>query len=454
MARILVVDDEAGLRDSLRRALTRQGHSVDEASGVDEALRKLDASAFDLLLTDIRLKDKSGLEIVSFARKNRPDTRIVVMTAFGSVNLAVDAMRVGADDFLEKPFRMDAVVNRLDRALESVRLARQVERLERENEILRDAMETLPVDAGLVGDSPGMNQVRDLIERVAVAEASVLIRGETGTGKEVVARAIHRLSRRSGRPFVAFDCSTFAEGVLESELFGHEKGAFTGADRRRIGRFELADTGTLFLDEIGDLATGIQVKLLRVLQERTFARVGGAETVAVDVRVLAATNRDLDAALRDKTFREDLYYRLNVVTIHLPPLREHLDDIPALVDLFAARYGRRPDGGVVQVAPEALAALQSYSWPGNVRQLENVVHRATVLCRDGVIQLEDVSLELGQRGGAGPLTTDLRATLNAVEQGLLERAVREHHGNLTAAGRALGIERNLLRYKLRKHGLR
>jgi len=293
-----------------------------------------------------------------------------------------------------------------------------------------------------------------VIDRVAVAEASVLIRGDTGTGKELVARAIHRLSRRSGRPFVAFDCSTFAEGVLESELFGHEKGAFTGADRRRIGRFELADTGTLFLDEIGDLATGIQVKLLRVLQERTFARVGGVETVAVDVRILAATNRDLDAALRDKTFREDLYYRLNVVTIHLPPLREHLDDIPALVDLFVSRYGRRPDGGVVQVAPEALAALQSYSWPGNVRQLENVVHRATVLCRDGIIQFEDVSLELDERGGSGPLTTDLRATLNAVEQGLLERAVREHHGNLTAAGRALGIERNLLRYKLRKHGLR
>jgi two-component system, NtrC family, response regulator HydG len=454
VARILVVDDEAGLRDSLRRALSRQGHSVDEASAVDEALRKLDATAFDLLLTDIRLKDRSGLEIVTFARQKRPDTRIVVMTAFGSVNVAVDAMRVGADDFLEKPFRMDAVMNRLDRALESVRLARQVERLERENEILRDAIETLPVDARLVGASAGMSRVRDLIDRVAVAEASVLIRGETGTGKEMVARAIHRLSRRAGRPFVACDCSAFAEGVLESELFGHEKGAFTGADRRRLGRFELADTGTLFLDEIGDLATAIQVKLLRVLQERTFARVGGTETVAVDVRILAATNQDLEAAMRGKTFREDLYYRLNVVTIHVPPLRERRDDIPALVDLFVARYGRRSEGGVVQVAPEALTALQAYSWPGNVRQLENVVHRATVLCRDEIIRFEDVSLELGERGGASPLTTDLRATLNAVEQGLLERAVREHHGNLTAAGRALGIERNLLRYKLRKHGLR
>ncbi len=454
MARILVVDDEAGVRDSLRRALVRQGHSVDDATAVGEAVRKLEAASFDLLLTDIRLKDKSGLEIVTFARQNRPATRIVVMTAFGSVDVAVEAMRLGADDFLEKPFRMEAVTHRVERALESGRLARQVERLERENEILRDAMGTPSGEVGLVGGSPGMDRVRDLIDRVAAAEASVLIRGETGTGKELVARAIHRGSRRAERPFVAFDGSAFAEGVLESELFGHEKGAFTGADRRRIGRFELADGGTLFLDEIGDLAIGLQVKLLRVLQERAFERVGGTERVAVDVRMLAATNRDLEAGMRERTFREDLYYRLNVVTIQIPPLRDRPEDIPALVDLFISRYGRRPDGGVIDVAPEALAALQAYPWPGNVRQLENIVHRATVLCRDRVIQLEDVALELGESRSVGPLTTDLRATLNAVEQGLLERAVREHHGNLTAAGRALGIERNLLRYKLRKHGLR
>jgi DNA-binding NtrC family response regulator len=454
MARILVVDDEVGLRDSLRRALIRQGHSVDDASEVGEAVQKLEAASFDLLLTDIRLKDKSGLELVTVARQSRPGTRIVVMTAFGSVDVAVDAMRLGADDFLEKPFRMEAVTHRVERALESGRLARQVERLERENEILRDAMGTPPSDVGLVGGSSGMDRVRDLIGRVAAAEASVLIRGETGTGKELVARAIHRGSHRAERPFVAFDCSAFAEGVLESELFGHEKGAFTGADRRRIGRFELADAGTLFLDEIGDLAIGLQVKLLRVLQERAFERVGGTERVAVDVRMLAATNRDLEAAMRERTFREDLYYRLNVVTIQVPPLRDRPEDIPALVDLFISRYGRRPDGRAIDVAPEALAALQAYPWPGNVRQLENIVHRATVLCRDRVIRLEDVALELGEGRSTGPLTTDLRATLNAVEQGLLERAVREHHGNLTAAGRALGIERNLLRYKLRKHGLR
>jgi DNA-binding NtrC family response regulator len=454
MASVLVVDDEAGLRDSLRRALMRQGYSVEDASSCREAIDKLEKTSFDLLLTDLRLKDRSGLDLLTYARQNRPGMRIVVMTAFGSVDVAVDAMRLGAEDFLEKPFRMESLVNRLERVLESARLARQVERLERENEILRDELEAVPAEAGLIGSSPGMDRVRDLINRVAAADAGVLIRGETGTGKELVARAIHRLSPRARWPFVGFDCSAFAEGVLESELFGHEKGAFTGADRRRIGRFELADGGTLFLDEIGDLAAGIQVKLLRVLQERTFQRVGGTQTVAVDVRVLAATNRDLEAAIGEKRFREDFYYRLNVVTIHIPPLRERREDIPALVQLFVSRYARRGDGRVMEVAPEALAALQAYPWPGNVRQLENVVHRATVLCRDDVIRLDDVALELAEGEPAGPFTTDLRATLNAVEQELLKRAVREHHGNLTAAGRALGIERNLLRYKLRKHGLR
>jgi len=454
MARVLVVDDEVSVRDSLRRALARQGHSVEEACGVREATEKLRANPFDLLLTDIRLKDGDGLDVVALARHSHPDLRIVVMTAFGSVNVAVDAMRIGADDFLEKPFRMEAVLNRVERALETARLSRRVERLERENEILREELDAHAVDTGLVGSSPAMEKVRDLISRVAVSDASVLVRGETGTGKELVARAIHRMGPRSARPLVALDCSSFAEGVLESELFGHEKGAFTGADRRRIGRFELADTGTLFLDEVGDVAPAIQVKLLRVLQERSFERVGGTETVSVDVRVIAATNRDLESAMRERLFREDLYYRLNVVTIHVPPLRERREDVPALARLFVARYGARPDGRLTEITPEALAALQAFAWPGNVRQLENVVHRGTVLCRDGVIRPEDVALELTDVPGPAPVTRDLRATLNGVEQELLERAIREHHGNLTAAGRSLGIERNLLRYKLRKHGLR
>ncbi len=453
MARVLVVDDEDSVRDSLRRALARQGHSAEESPGVRSAVEKLGEGPFDLLLTDIRLKDGSGLDLVEQARRAHPGMRIVVMTAFGSVNVAVDAMRLGADDFLEKPFRLEAVLNRVERTLETARLSRRVERLERENEILRDEAGASSGDTGLVGTSPAMEKVRDLIARVAASDASVLVRGETGTGKELVARAIHRMGPRAGRPLVALDCSAFAEGVLESELFGHEKGAFTGADRRRIGRFELADTGTLFLDEIGDVAPGIQVKLLRVLQERAFERVGGTETVSVDVRVIAATNRDLESAMRERRFREDLYYRLNVVTIHVPPLRERREDVPALVRLFLARYGARPDGGLTEIAPEALAALQVFPWPGNVRQLENVVHRGTVLCRDGLIRPEDVALELTETPGPAA-TIDLRATLNAVEQDLLARAIREHHGNLTAAGRSLGIERNLLRYKLRKHGLR
>ena len=455
MARLLVVEDEVALRDSLRRALGRDGHDVVEAESVAAALRLLGEDRFDLVLTDIKLEDRSGLELVAEVRRGHPNLRVVVMTAFGSVNVAVEAMRLGADDFLEKPFRMDVVLRRLERVLEPARLAGEVAGLERENELLRDEVGDASAGVGgLVGSSVGIEQVRDLIRRVAGSDASVLILGETGTGKELVARAIHAASPRLERPFVAFDCSTFAEGVLESELFGHEKGAFTGADRRRVGRFELADTGTLFLDEVGDLALPVQVKLLRVLQDRSFQRVGGTETVRVDVRILAATNRDLQEAMRERRFREDLFYRLNVVTIHVPPMRERRQDIPVLVHLFLSRYGRREGERATEITPEAVAALQGFSWPGNVRQLENVVHRATVLCRAGTVGVEDVAVELGERGPSGPLETDLRATLNAVEQQLVERAVREHHGNLSAAGRALGIERNLLRYKLRKHGLR
>jgi two-component system NtrC family response regulator len=454
MARILIVEDEANLRDGLRRAFVGKGHTVLEAETVASGVEQLANGGIDLLLTDIRLKDHSGLDLVTQARRDSPELRIVVMTAFGSVNVAVEAMRLGADDFIEKPFRMDSVLKRIERTLEPAKLAGEVARLQRENEYLREELGAPSLEDGLVGSSPSFSGVRDLIARVAPSDASVLIRGETGTGKELVAHAIHRLSRRADQPFVALDCSSFAEGILESELFGHEKGSFTGADKRRSGRFELAHGGTLFLDEIGDLAAALQVKLLRVLQERSFQRVGGTETVRVDVRVLAATNRDLEALMKEKEFREDLYYRLNVVTIGLPPLRERRQDIPELVQLFLSRYGRRESGVAVQVTPEALFALEEYSWPGNVRQLENVIHRATVLCRDDVVRLEDFAAELRKPVSSRPGGQDLRATLAKVELDLIERAVREHHGNLTAAGKALGIERNLLRYKLRKHGLR
>jgi DNA-binding NtrC family response regulator len=454
VARILVVDDDASMRDSLRRVLVREGHEVEPAVSVEAAVELLAAGGIDLLLTDIRLGDASGLDLIAQARRKSTALRIVAMTGFGSVNVAVDAMRVGADDFLEKPFRMETILRRISRALEPAQLAGEVARLQRENDSLRDELEVSAGSESLLGSSAGLQRVRDLIGRVAPSDANVLIRGESGTGKELVALEIHRRSRRAGRPFVAFDCNAFAEGVVESELFGHERGAFTGADRRRTGRFELADTGTLLLDEVGELAPPLQVKLLRVLQQRAFERVGGNETLRVDVRVIAATNRDLEAAMHESKFREDLYYRLNVVAIEIPPLRERLEDIPELVGLFLGRYGQRPDGTMVTVTPEAMAALQAYPWPGNVRQLENVVQRGAVLCHNDVIRVEDVTLELREPGMSPSGELDLRNVLATVERDLIGRALREHHGNLTAAGRALGIERNLLRYKLRKYGLR
>jgi DNA-binding NtrC family response regulator len=404
-------------------------------------------------VTEIRLGDASGLDLIALARRQSSALRIVAVTGFGSVNVAVDAMRLGADDFLEKPFRSETVLRRIARALEPVQLAGEILRLRGENESLRDEVEVSTAEEGLVGSSPAMQRVNELIARVAPSDASVLIRGESGTGKELVARKIHRSSPRADQPFVAFDCNAFAEGVIESELFGHEKGAFTGAERRRIGRFELADGGTLLLDEVGDLALSVQVKLLRVLQQRAFERVGGNQTIRVNVRVIAATNRDLETAMRESRFRDDLYYRLNVVAIDMPPLRERPEDIPALVDLFLARYGDRGDGARVTIASNAVSALQAYPWPGNVRQLENVIHRGVVLCYDNVIRVEDIVLELGDPASTRSADLDLRGVLAGVERDLISRAIREHHGNLTAAGRSLGIERNLLRYKLRKFGL-
>jgi DNA-binding NtrC family response regulator len=454
VARILIVDDEASLRDSLQRTLEREGHETVLAGDMRSARKALGEGGFDLLLTDIRLGDGSGLDLVAEARAAAPRLRILAITAFGSVDVAVEAMRRGADDFLEKPFRPDLLRSRLERALEPARLAGRVARLERENEVLRAEVEDEHDTETLVGGSAELARVRDLIDRVAPSAASVLITGETGTGKELVARRLHHASPRTGGPFVAFNSGAVPEGLAESELFGHEKGAFTGADRRRLGRFELADGGTLFLDEIGELAPPLQVKLLRALQERRFERVGGMATVQVDVRVVAATHRDLEQWVRDGRFREDLYYRLNVVRIDVPPLRTRVDDIPALVELFLTRYGTRADQRRLRIEPDAMAALQAHPWPGNVRQLENVIHRACILAGGDVITSLDLDLPGAAPAAAESPTTDLRAVLARVERELIERAVREHDGNLTAAGRALGVERNLLRYKLRKHGLR
>ncbi len=453
MARILIVDDEASLRDSLTRTLERDGHETVAAGDLRSGRRELGSGAFDLLISDIRLGDGSGLDLIGEARRANPGLRIVALTAYGSVEVAVEAMRRGADDFLEKPFRPDVLRSRLQRALEAARLAGRVARLEQENQLLREELSGEGGEMPLVGSSPALTRLRELIGRVAPSDASVLIEGETGTGKELVARLLHAGSPRAGRAFIAFNCGAVPDGLAESELFGHERGAFTGADRRRLGRFELADSGTLFLDEVAELALPLQVKLLRALQERRFERVGGMATVQVDVRVVAATHRDLPQWIREGRFREDLYYRLNVVRLEVPPLRARPEDVPSLAELFLARYGTRPDGSRVGITAEAMALLQAQPWPGNVRQLENALHRACILCRGEALVPEDLDLA-GAAPEATPLTGDLRAVLARVERELIERALREHAGNLTAAGRALGVERNLLRYKLRKHGLR
>ncbi len=452
MARILIVDDEASLRDSLTRTLERDGHETVAAADLRSGRRVLADGGFDLLISDIRLGDGSGLDLIAEARRASPALRIVALTAYGSVELAVEAMRRGADDFLEKPFQPDVLRGRLQRALEAARLASRVARLEQENQLLREELGG-EGEMPLVGRSPALLKLRELIERVAPSDASVLIEGETGTGKELVARLLHAGGPRAGRAFIAFNCGAVPDGLAESELFGHERGAFTGADKRRLGRFELADGGTLFLDEVAELALPLQVKLLRALQERRFERVGGMATVRVDVRVVAATHRDLPQWIREGRFREDLYYRLNVVRLEVPPLRARLEDVPPLVELFLTRYGTRPDGSRIGITPEAMALLQAQPWPGNVRQLENALHRACILCRGEALRPEDLDLP-DAAPEAGPLSGDLRAVLARVERELIERALREAGGNLTAAGKALGVERNLLRYKLRKHGLR
>ena len=453
MARVLIVDDEPAIRDSLERTLARQGHQVEACGSFDEALARLERGGLDLLITDIRLGERSGLELIERARRQDPRLRIVAITAFGSVEVAVQAMRQGADDFIEKPFRAAQILERLARALEPLQLARQVARLERENQFLREELGEEGGGDPLVGGSSAMQRLRELIERVAPTTANVLICGETGTGKELVARRIHALSPRAQRPFVAFNCAAITESLAESEMFGHEKGAFTGADRRRLGRFEMADGGTLFLDEIAELPGALQAKLLRAVQERSFERVGGSVAVDVDVRLLAATNRDLAAEIQEKRFREDLYYRLEVVRIDVPPLRQRAEDIPTLAEHFLSRHGREA-GRTLRLSPAALATLQAHPWPGNVRQLENVIHRATILCGGDMIDAADLATELTGRAAAPAEGQDLRGVLARVERDLLERALRQHGGNLSAAGRALGVERNLLRYKLRKHGLR
>jgi len=450
---ILVVDDEEAQRKVLAGFLRKKGFEVLAAGSADEALERVSTHTVDLVLTDLRMPGGGGLELLRGLRALNPEIPVVVMTAYGTVASAVEAMKDGAADYLSKPVDLDE--------LELI-VARSLERraLESENRELRDQLADRHRLEGLETANPRMAQAINIAARAAGSRATILIRGESGTGKELLARAIHSSSPRARRPLVAVNVAALPETLLESEMFGHERGAFTGADRQHRGRFEQADGGTLFLDEIGDLPLGVQAKLLRALQEQRFERLGGTGSIQVDVRVVAATSRNLEAMVQASEFREDLYYRLNVVSIEIPPLRERREDIPDLVDRFVRRFGSEAGSKATGVSREAMDRLVKYGYPGNVRELENLIQRAAVLARGPQITTGDLPLHLRglqpeaeaeSEGGAG--TGSLVERLAAIERGLLRQALDDAGGVQTRAAQSLGISERHLRYRLRKYGL-
>ncbi len=467
-ARILIADDEDNLRWVLDKGLTQAGYEVTSVKDGASAIREFEAEPFDLVFLDVRMPGIDGLAALARLREIRPDATVVVMTAHGTMDTAIQAMQRGAYDYLAKPFDLDEVVLLCERALTARRLTQEVTQL-------KSGLQEVWEFGALIGRHPRMQDVYETIGRIAASDVTVLLRGESGTGKELVARAIHHYSRRAGRPFVAVSCAAIPGTLLESEMFGHERGAFTDAKERKLGRLELAHGGTLYLDEIGDMPVELQTKVLRALQERTIERVGGTGSIRIDARVLSATNRDLDALMKDGRFREDLYYRLNVVTINLPPLRERRRDIPLLVEHFLAKHaGQLGERGV---APDALDRLVGHDWPGNVRELENVIQRAMVMATGGVILPEH--LPIGPVSAAASVAVDapleeiierrliecvrgLREHASAnlydlmiglVEKPLLRAVLRETGGNQVRAAQILGINRNTLRKKLIEHGI-
>jgi DNA-binding NtrC family response regulator len=446
--RIVVVDDEPAQRELIGGFLRKQGHEVFLAGNGLDALALVRERQVDLVLSDCRMPAMSGPELVLGIKAVNPEIPLILMTAYGTVETAVQAMKDGAADYLTKPLDLEELLVRLARVAERTRLKSEVRELQRRL-VERHRLE------GIIGESGRMQEVLALVTRIAPSDATVLVRGESGTGKELVARAIHFNSLRANGPLVTLNCAALPEQLLESELFGHEKGAFTGAVAQRKGRFETADEGSIFLDEIGDLSPALQVKLLRVLQERQFERLGSSRTLTVDVRVIAATNKDLESAMRAGTFREDLYYRLNVVTIQIPPLRDRREDIPLLLDHFLRKFAEKNRRNVTGLTAAARDVLLKYEYPGNVRELENIAERAVLLCRGQVIDLEDLpaTVRPGQRSAADPLPKDLPGVLAEIERQAIQSALERTGGIQTQAAEALGISERVLRYKMKKYGL-
>jgi DNA-binding NtrC family response regulator len=444
--RILVVDDEPAQRELVCGFLTKHGFEVVEAGGGREAVSRFKQEPFDLVLTDQRMPDLSGLEVLEAVRAASPETAVVIITAYGTIETAVSAVKAGAADYLTKPLNLDDLLHRVHRV-------RERQRLVAENRELRAALAERHRVDGIIGDSGRMQEVLSLVRRVAPSDATVLIRGESGTGKELIANALHHASPRAAGPLVKVNCAALAESLLEAELFGHEKGAFTGAVTARKGRFELADGGSIFLDEIGDLPPHLQVKLLRVLQEREFERVGSSRPIKVDVRLLAATHRNLEALVREGRFREDLYYRINVVTIVLPPLRERREDLPPLIEHFLRAFAGKNGKTVRGLTREAREALLRYDYPGNIRELENLMERAVVLTRDDVIGVEDLPLTLEAAVPDSGTEAGLIPAVEGLERRMIHEALAKADGTQTRAAELLGISERVLRYKLKKYGL-
>ncbi|WP_437500931.1 sigma-54-dependent transcriptional regulator [Sorangium sp. So ce1099] len=445
-SRVLVVDDEASARSGLEKLLRQEGYAVDAAGDGIEALEVAAERPPDVVVTDLKMPKMDGVALLGKLREQDPALPVIVVTAFGDVSSAVQAMRAGAEDYLTKPVDFDALLLSIERALERSALRVEAENLRRQ---LRER-EGEGVE-GLIGASPAMQKVYRMARQVAGARATVLITGESGTGKGELARAIHAKGPRARAPFVTLHCAALAESLLESELFGHERGAFTGADRRRIGRFEQANGGTLFLDEVGEIAPSTQVKLLRVLQERMFERVGGNDTVSVDVRLIAATNRDLTAAVQEGRFREDLYYRLNVVHIDMPPLRVRDTDVLLLANHFLRRFAAENHRKIEGFTDEARAKLVAHRWPGNVRELENAIERAVVLCEDARIDAEHLPID------AAPVAKGaLRipgATMAEIERYAILSTLEATNGSTTRAAELLDISIRTIQYRLHEYGM-
>ena len=446
-ATVLVVDDEALVRWSLRERLTQDRYTVLEAGTAAAALEQA-GEAVDLILLDYRLPDSDGLTVLRKVKELYPDTLVILMTAHSTVENAVEAMKLGAFHYINKPFNVDEVALLVEKALETSRLRREVKSLR------SSAGREFSFEA-IVGTSASMDAIKSMLRRVAVSPAStVLLTGETGTGKDLVAKSIHYNSDRAARPFVNITCSALPEQLLESELFGHERGAFTDARQQKRGLFETADGGTVFLDEIGEMTPALQAKLLRVLEEKTFKRVGGLQDIRVDVRVIAATHRDLEQAVKDGRFREDLFYRLQVMPIHLPPLRERKGDVPLLANFFVDAYNREFKKRVKGITPEAMHVLESYGWPGNIRELRNAVERAMLLAERDWLKPEDFTTLTRNVGAQTRFQLPAEGVnLEEVERQLLMQALERANGNQTQAGQLLGINRDQVRYRIEKFGL-